>query len=243
MIRKAWDRNRQTLRLHILENDPRNFLRWAPITGSMFFGHALELEHLKNYRWDRWSKVIEETWVGNPPTYPDYPKSSLNLIHTAYNLSCLTERSNIDVSRFKKIIEFGGGYGCMAKLIHDLGFTGTYTIFDLPEYLALQKYYLDSTSMRGDFRFVDATEKLEESTYDLFIAAWSLSEAPFELRSDFLKKIGKPAYVLIAYQKDFESRDNVQYFKEYIRDNPDYDWDNYEIPHMPKNYYLIGKKK
>lgn len=242
-VKSAWDRNRQTLRLYILKNDPRNFLRWPPVTGSMFFGDKHELDELMGTDWDKWSRLINETWVGNPPRYKYYKKSSVNLIHTAYNVSRLLKHCDIDFKNFKKIIEFGGGYGCMAKFMTDLGFTGKYIIFDIPEYLALQKYYLASTKTTGNFNFIDQTEKLEDSNPDLFIATWSLSETPFELRKAFWGKIGKPANILIAYQESFESRDNIEYFKECMENNPDYDWVNYEIPHMPRNYYLVGKKK
>ena len=40
------------------------------------------------------------------------------------------------------IVEFGGGYGSMCRLVRKLGFKGRYVIFDLRPILALQKYYL-----------------------------------------------------------------------------------------------------
>ncbi len=240
----AWDRYRRRLRIYILENDPRNFLRWEPITGSMFYGgNKCELDHLMGNDWDKWSKVITETNVGNPPRFKYYKKSSGNLIHNAYNLSHLIDHYKIDIKKTKQIIEFGAGYGCMTKLINNLGFSGKYAIFDIPEFLALQKYYLRSTDTNGNFHFINQIEKLEDSNPDIFIAMWSLSESPIELRNEFLKKIGKPKYVLIAYQANFESVDNIKYFQEYRKNNLDYDWVDWEISHLPKNYYLIGGKK
>jgi hypothetical protein len=40
------------------------------------------------------------------------------------------------------IIEFGGGFGSMCRLVHALGFRGQHIIFDLPPVWALQRYYL-----------------------------------------------------------------------------------------------------
>lgn len=241
--KNAWDRYRQKLRLYILGNDPRNFLRWEPVKGSMFHNaNKCELDYLMNSDWNKWSRAIIETWVGNPPRYRYYKKSSGNLIHTTYNLSRLVDHYKIDIKKIDKIIEFGAGYGCMAKLINTLSFTGKYVIFDIPEFLALQKYYLRSTNTNGNFDFIDQMEKLEDSNPDIFIATWSLSESPLEIRDEFLRKIGKPKYVLIAYQANFESMDNIKYFQEYKKNNQDYDWLDYEISHLPKNYYLIGKK-
>ncbi|MBU2530357.1 MAG: putative sugar O-methyltransferase [Elusimicrobia bacterium] len=240
----AWDRYRQRLQLYILRNDPRNFLRWEPIINSMFHNaDKRELDYLINSDWDKWSQAITETWIGNPPRYAHYKKSSGNLIHTAYNLSLLFDHYKIDVKKINKIIEFGAGYGCMAKLINNLGFNGKYVIFDIPEFLALQKYYLRSTNTIGNFNFTNQIKKLEYPNPDIFIATWSLSESPIELRNEFLRKIGKPQYMLIAYQANFESIDNIKYFQEYKKNNQDYNWADCEISHLPKNYYLIGKKK
>ncbi|MDP3043074.1 MAG: hypothetical protein Q8N21_01595 [bacterium] len=239
----AWDRYRQRLRLYILANDPRNFLRWRPISESMFHNpNKCELDYLTSSGWDKWSRAITETWIGNPPRYAYYKKSNGNLIHTAYNLSRLVDYYRVDIKKTNKIIEFGAGYGCMAKLINNLGFNRKYVIFDIPEFLALQKYYLRSTGTIGNFDFIDRIEKLEDLNPDIFIATWSLSESPIELRNKFLRKIGKPQYVLMAYQANFEFIDNIKYFQEYRKNNQDYDWVDWEISHLPKNYYLIGKK-
>ena len=242
--KSAWDKYRQRLRLYILTNDPRNFLRWEPIINSMFHNaNKCELDYLINSNWNKWSRAITETRVGNPPRYAYYKKSSGNLIHTAYNLSRLIDYYKIDIEKINEIIEFGAGYGCMAKLINNLGFNGKYVIFDIPEFLALQKYYLRSTDTKENFDFINQIEKLEDSNPDIFIATWSLSESPIEIRDEFLEKIGKPQYMLIAYQANFESIDNIKYFQEYRKSNQNYNWINCKINHLPKNYYLIGKKK
>jgi hypothetical protein len=239
----SWDRYCRRLRLYILSSDPRNFLRWEPIVGSMVYGgNKCELDYLMKNDWEKWSRVITETGVGNPVKFKYYKKSSGNLIHNAYSLSHLIDSYKIDVKKIGKIVEFGAGYGCMAKLINNLGFKGEYMIFDMPEFLALQKYYLRSTDTNGNFLLSNQIEKLGVNP-DMFIAMWSLSESPLETRSEFLKKIGKPKYILIGYQAKFESVDNIKYFEEYRRNNQEYDWAGGEITHLPKNYYLVGKKK
>lgn len=240
----TWDRYRRKLRLYILKNDPRNFLRWEPVMGSMFHNaDKLEFDYLTGSNQNSWVQAIEETWVGNPPRYSHYKKSSGNMVHIAYNLSQMLDRYSIDLKKINTIIEFGAGYGCTAKLIHNVGFMGTYEIFDVPEFLALQRYYLKSTNTNGNFVFIDQTEKLRNIDPDMLIATWSLSESPVEIRNEFLNKIGKPQYILIAYQANFELTDNIKYFEEYQKNNPNYDWVTHEIKHLPKNYYLIGSKK
>lgn len=239
-----WDKYRQSLRRCVLKKDPRNFLRWDPVVETMSAGaRRPEFDYLINNDWNKWSSAIKETWIGNPPKYKYYENSSGNFINTAYNLSRLIDHHKLDLKQVGKIIEFGGGYGCMAKLVNNLGFMGKYVIFDIPEFLALQKYYLNSNNTDGNIHFINQAEKLDDSNPDIFIATWSLSESPIELRDEFLKKIGKPKYVLIAYQANFETIDNVKYFQEYIKNNQDYNWVNYEISFLHQNYYLIGNRE
>jgi hypothetical protein len=92
--------------------------------------------------------VLVESPVGNPKPSPDYPGSSGNLIHQAYSLAQLTEIGDCRLENLSQIVEFGGGFGTMCKLVHQLGFKGRYIIFDLPECSALQEYYLNAVGLQ-----------------------------------------------------------------------------------------------
>jgi len=240
-----WNKYIQRFRVYALKNDPRSFLRWNPITESMFCsGYKIELDYiLQSKNKDLWLDAIKETWVGHPPKYKYYKKSSGSVIHTAYNLYRIIDKYQIDITKLNNIIEFGGGYGAMSKTINNLGFAGKYIIFDIPEFLALQKYYLVSTDTPGNFFFIDKIYDIEITDPDMFIATWSISEAPISVRKEFIKKIGSPKYILIAYQKVFNSIDNLEYFESFKKTMPEYEWTNDIILHIPENYYLLGRKK
>ncbi len=238
----AWEKYRLQLRQYLSKGDLRNFLRWDPILSSMFNNaHKNEFEYL--VRDNKWLPLLEETWHGNPQKYKYYKKTSGNLVHTAYNLDQLINKTKINLANVQTILEFGGGYGCMANLIQKMGFSGAYSIFDIPEFLALQKYYLQLNGADMQVKFFDSVDSINVVSPDIFIATWSLSEAPIELRDSLLQKIGRPHYVLIAYQQNFCGIDNVKYFGKYIESNNDYIWANSLIEHLPGNYYLIGIKK
>lgn len=248
-LNDSWTKNRSSLRADILRRDPQTFLSWPYIQYTMFHQSKLqELDELKQKPyWKEWEKSLVESSVGTPRTYPHFNTTSGNLIHQAYSLSQLKDYSHIDFSTLNTIVEFGGGYGSMARLVYNLGFRGTYLIFDLPEFLALQTYYLGLNGIEN-IVYADTLEKLTEmlassATVDVCIATWSLSETPLSLRESFMKKLPRIAYFLISYQNSFEEIDNTSYFQKFMRDRKEITWNSYPIEHLPGNNYLVGKRQ
>ena len=141
------------LRELVLTDNPREFLRWDVILGTMFVGNedyvVTELDYLRGKPdWsERWEKAIEEVESGFPIPFKKYPRSSGNLIHQAYHVSQLEEKTGVFLDQIDFICEFGGGYGCMCKLFHNLGFKGKYVIYDFPHFNALQKYFLKTVGI------------------------------------------------------------------------------------------------
>ena len=149
----AWKENSNRLRQKILSDDPRNFLRWDVITETMCVSNEpfveIEFNHLRrSHGWQKqWKNAIKETSVGHPIPFFLYPQSSGNLIHQAYHLCRFEEKTGTKINTFNFIFEFGGGYGSMSMLLHNLGFKGKYIIFDIPQFSALQGYYLQSIGL------------------------------------------------------------------------------------------------
>lgn len=258
-----WTRNRIAIRERILNDDPRRFLNWEVIRNTMFFCNTPfikpALESLRqSEKWQsRWQDATRESKVGMPLKFPGYAESSGNLIHQVYNLSRFEEHSGRGVEEFKVIVEFGGGYGRTCLLAHKLGFSGSYFIFDLPEFSALQRFYLkmngvqvldegnDGEARDGVVCLSDLDElraALESRAIDLFIANWSLSETPLELRREFLPLVAAARNYLVAYQNDFGEVDNRQFFSDWSTRQPDVAWTNVPIEHLPSNNYLIGTR-
>ena len=251
---QEWNRNRIKLRKNILQRDPRNFLRWPVVLFTMFHeSKPEELAYLQSLSvWPHYESALVETPIGHPKPYPALPASSGNLVHQTYSLALLSETFSVPIAAYKSIFEFGGGYGSLARLVYRLGFSGHYTIFDLPEFSLLQKYYLSSSpdltlsfdaSDRPDtISSVTSIAEIKKNPIDLFIALWSLSESPLELRTQLLSAIPEPAYFLIAYQEDFNNIDNTAYFKTFVAERPQYTWTGFPIKHLSGHRYLLGKK-
>lgn len=255
----AWLLNRQELRENILHRDPRNFLNWPVIKRTMFNEAGIDkfTAIKESANWPVWQAVIKEDKVGNPPPYSAYSKSSGNLINHLYSTAQFTGDTGIALEKLGTIFEFGGGYGSLARLITNLGFNGQYIIFDLPEFSLLQGYYLSSvfpeipvhTSPTKEAGFVllsdfrQLADQLKLVAIDCFIALWSLSESPLEIREQILPLIGESTDWFIGYQEKFKSIDNVSYFKELSSAHQNTTWQTKLVPNMGTNHYLFGVKK
>jgi hypothetical protein len=263
---RKWSGNSNCLKELVLTNDAREFLRWHAISGSMFVKHAgyieQELKYLKSLPdWDsRWAEAIKECSTGHPIPYHLYPKSSANLIHHAYHWAQFEEKTGVGVNNIDFIFEFGGGYGSMCRLLYNLGFRGNYLLFDLPAFSALQKFFLKSIGVR--VHSIDSFNKGEQGAIciseleqlkeilsersgeekSMFIATWSISEAPVGIRALILPFISRFNAFLIAYQHQFKEVDNVAFFKDWKTTQEDINWYEWEIEHIKRSWYLVGQR-
>ena len=205
--------------------DLTNFLRKNFIQ-KMFFVHnrlfilkeLVELKKDKN--WIFYRKLIEEDHVGNPVRYFLYPKSSGNRINHVYHLSILASEFNINLKKITNVFEFGGGYGCMARIFSKINSKISFTCFDTGFVNLLQYYYLKQNNLnvgfskKNKFYLISNTKKMNNSSSNsLFIANWSLSETPINFRKKFIKLIKNSKLILISFQENFENIDNLKYFK------------------------------
>ena len=215
--------NKKILNL-LKKRELTNFLRKNFIQ-KMFFVHnrlfilkeLLELKKDKN--WILYKKLIEEDNVGNPVRYFLYPKSSGNRINHVYHLSVLTKEFNINLKKLNNVFEFGGGYGCMARIFSKINKRTTFTCFDTNIVNLLQYYYLKQNNLdvgfskKNKFHLISNIKKINTRySNSLFIANWSLSETPINFRKKFIKSIKNSKLILISFQENFENIDNLKYF-------------------------------
>lgn len=132
-----------------------------------------------------------------------------NVIHTAYHLHRFFLSTGFALEGAFGITEIGGGYGAMCEILRHLGFSGPYTLIDLPGMLALQRAYL---GLRRRPRGVAFEESFVAGDGAL-IALWSLSEADDELRERVVEGCSAFKSFLFAFQDDFHGRDNHGYFE------------------------------
>ena len=224
-----WASAMSRLRHLVMHADPRAFLRWDVIVERMAVRGspitAIELSALRaRPDWEsRWKPAIRECDAGRPFRYVDHPDSSEPLIQTAYALSQLELLGGRPITEWDTVIEFGGGFGSLCRLMHQLGFRGRYVIFDLPPFTLLQRYYLRSAGIlaESDDRITltsDLTElqsivsALPPDALSTFVACWSLSETPLALRAQIRPLVERMRHYCIAFQERYGEVDNVDYF-------------------------------
>ena len=239
LTNSPWDNFRKQIRRAILEEDISDFLNWDVIKTTMFYEPGRQqYEVVKNNK--KLLHSIKETKVGNPKPYWLNSSTSGNAVNHAYSISKLLEKC--DFSKFNNIIEFGGGYGSMCRLFRNIGFTKKYTIYDLPEFLALQRYYLNSIGKGENTIFTENIESLVDNKLNtLLIATWSLSEMPLQLRKKL--SIVKFNYCLIGFQSEFNGINNTEYFEKFKKIHSNIDFHIEPAQNIENNFYLIGVKK
>jgi hypothetical protein len=244
-----WQRFRADVRRMIALEDPRRFLRWPGIQGTMFatdtpYARA-ELDALTEAGW---RATLSEDAVGAPPALPGAPDTSGNLVHHTHHVLRFTEATGRSLDAYDHIVEIGGGYGSFCRVAHRHGYRGRYTIVDLPEFSALQRFYLGQVpGMRarlGDaVRLIgsdDLPGALGTSAATLVVATWSLSELPLELRDVLLGALAPAAPdFLLAYQDTFAGIDNDAWFRHFA-ETAEAEVITEDVPALPGNRYLFA---
>lgn len=131
--------------------------------------------------------------VGHPPLFRSSRYlTSPNTIHHLYHLARFFQSTHQDLAGLMKIVEWGGGYGNLAKLFRRMGFKGTYVIIDLPFLSALQWLYLSTIFGESEVSLVNEAGYESDSPFvllplpvaresppkaDLFVSTWALSES------------------------------------------------------------------
>ena len=264
---QLWLENQRELRDLVLSRDPYEFLTWNVILRTMFVGNnpyvARELAYLhRDSAWSTWRSVIDESPVGRPPPFFLRPSASGARIHAAYHVARYLERGGVSIPSLETIVEFGGGYGCLASVFQALGFRGRYVIFDLPLFSALQRFYLRARNFgvaahgapaAGDANMIHCVS--DASTLAslvagrapgkaLFAATWSLSESPMGVREPVVSTVASFEHFLMAYQDAFLEVDNLAYFDSWApRSNPRVTWTTAPTIHRRGHTYAFGYPK
>jgi len=232
-----WTAYRTQLRLDIAHKDPRLFLRWPLIEGSMVARSEWIMHALPEMESIGWLPLLTEDALGAPQRIPGTATSS-NLLQKAYQIVRFQRATGRRVADFA-VTEFGAGYGAMAKVLHRLGVRSLH-LYDLPEFSALQRYYLSLLNIKAETISPPAAFP-HGGTGSMLIATWSLSETPLSLRDEMQDAIMSYDAFLIGFKEQLFDIDNVGYFKRLTRNMAGISWTQEQIYSLPGDHrYLFG---
>jgi len=260
-----WSESRSELRRLICHDDPRQFLQWLIIRQTMSGAYAayswkylLALRRHPDFNSRFKSCLLRRDLVGNAVRYSFYPWTTADTIQRLFHIHLLWETLGIAPSEFDYVCEFGGGYGELCRCFYGTGFRGHYMLYDFQEFLSLQKYYLShfdiqfgrAASQSGSFVTTHSaveewgTSIRAETGKGLFVATWSLSEAPIELRDQVRTLVlDKCHAVLIAAQPGIFGYDNVAYFRTWLDPKIFESWIKPVPGFSDGSFYLFSRRR
>lgn len=191
-----------------------DFLNQPEISYTMVFSHntgfasaAKRINFIKKiFSDDETRNLLQEDFIGGPNIVSFEYLTSANRSHHAFHLARYSEITSKKFWDTSSVLEFGGGYGNMARLLKKMNPKLTYTIIDLPELLSLQYIYLGAIFgednlnciFSKDQNIVDGKINLIASSLVLnnqisikaesFISTWAITESPKPFQDDIIRR-------------------------------------------------------
>ncbi|NQU34371.1 MAG: hypothetical protein HQ521_14160 [Bacteroidetes bacterium] len=209
----AWDDWRDKLRKTFVGSIPIWFLHNKFIKVAMVYGgakasafHDKKVDLIENaFDKPQVRKILRESNIGLPLITNLKYFTSENTIHQAFHISSYFMSRNKNILSSKTIIEWGGGYGCMARIVKQYNQLCTYIVMDLPEFCIVQKIYLSAIFGPDNVHIVYNPDNILESKINLissdlvihfnktikadaFISNWALTESGKEYQQYVLSK-------------------------------------------------------
>jgi len=223
-VSPAWQNWNKKIEREFTPHPPFNFLRIKTIRSTMFVAHDKwfeeEMNFLKNkYDDSELNILLREDYVGKPVLAKSRYLTSYSTIHHLYGLARYVDQTKMNLSRFNTIVEWGGGYGDLAKIARRHGTPKqTYIIIDTALFTCLQWLYLstifgeDKTNLIKDpgdeikpglINILPiALLKNRHIKADLFISTWALSESSENAQSFVINNnFFDTKHFLVAYDE------------------------------------------
>ena len=223
-----WNQQTREIAECLSSKDHSIFRSWDPVRliplyelhhwVGYFQGVVETSERLEGDELECWLKAMEPRRWGFDDYFFRRTEQLIRIRHKEISTTTYNAKSNHhiesyyqltgrDVKDFRRIVEFGGGVGDLARLILDCGYEGEYVIVDLPEVLRLQKLNFRDSPVSPTF-LEQPPAKVNDT---LFISTWALSEVPVSLREKVIDAVDPDGW-LIATQRRIFDIDNHKYF-------------------------------
>lgn len=197
LIHESWSQNIADLESYLVSQMNEDFISNRVINGTMVFtnreAHKLEMKNI-SAAFDK-KKAEEIISKGLNTAFLAGKSRRSTLINSAHHLHHLMRFEQVTGRKIGDIgsaVEFGGGYGNMARIVGNIGSCKTYSIVDLLLFSCIQYVFLNTVAGEGQVAFADENAKGNAKFIlhhlfradpqmnlhgELFLSTWALSES------------------------------------------------------------------
>ncbi len=159
------------------------------IADAAGFGYHAKLKETDFFKHNL-STIQENDKVGNPRLILiDGQPFAATTLRYAWNVRDM-DINGVQLD-YADVVEVGGGYGGLCRMIHAFHTPRSYTIVDLPEALALARRYLDENGVRN-VAYVSCFD-YGELPIDTFVSNYALTELTKNVQAGYVDKLMRRA--------------------------------------------------
>ena len=163
---------------------------------------------------DKLDEVKQNDSLGGPVTY-DYDKvgniSATTLRYIKNTSDIITKFGN----SFDSIVEIGGGYGGLCKVLSSFIKFEQYLLLDLEECNLLSRKYLSLFNLPTISHRAEEIEQIDEN-FDLLISNYALSECDRETQMMYIEKFVKKSNKFYIMHNNFHADNGNMSYNEFI---------------------------
>ena len=188
---------------------------------------------------DKLEEVKENDSLGSPVIYeyPSVGEISPTTIRYIKNTSDIINKFG---TAFDSIVEIGGGYGGLCKVLSSFIKFEQYLLLDLEECNLLSRKYLSHFNLPTLSYRSEEIDEIDEN-FDLLISNYAFSECHKEVQQDYIKRFIKKSNNFYIMHNNFHLELGTiphEQFVEIMSDTHDVEWSNeHGIHDAPKIIY------
>lgn len=197
LIHESWLQNITVLEAYFVGHMNEDFMSNEVINGTMVFTNReafrLEAKAVSN----AFGKQVATELIskGLNPSFlsgRSHRSSLINSTHHLHHLMRFEQCTGKKIGNMGSVVEFGGGYGNMGRIVQNFGACSRYSIVDLLLFSCIQYVFLGTVAGKEQVAFDDGSSKHDAKFLfhplfradaqtdlqgELFISTWALSES------------------------------------------------------------------
>jgi len=188
---------------------------------------------------DKLQEIKQNDAIGKPQTY-DYPSIGNISPTTIRYIKNTSDIINKFGTSFDSIVEIGGGYGGLCKVMSSFIKFDQYLLLDLEECNLLSRRYLSIFNLPTLSHRAEEIDEIDEN-FDLLISNYAFSECHKEVQQDYIERFIKKSNNFYIMHNNFHLELGTiphEQFVEIMSDTHNVEWyDEHGIHDAPKIIY------